>query len=74
MTKDLKQLTKQLVESAKKLQQEHREVVTAVAFDYEEQELIFRVFSSTMSQMKSKKDKNVAKDILKKTKWTEGKD
>ena len=40
-----------------------------VSFSYEEQELIRRVIKSVFSQMKRKRDRDVAKTILDRTEW-----
>jgi len=40
-----------------------------ITFDYEEQELIRRVFKSVLPQMKHDRDKETAKIILRKTEW-----
>lgn len=43
-----------------------------ITFSYEEQELIRRVIKSVFPQLKSGRDKSTAKDILEKTRWTDG--
>lgn len=46
--------------------------VGSVVFNYEEQELIRRVFKSIFPQLKSIGDKRTAKLILSKTEWING--
>jgi hypothetical protein len=46
--------------------------VGSVVFNYEEQELIRRVFKSVFPQLKGMNDKKTAKLILNKTEWIDG--
>lgn len=43
-----------------------------ITFNYEEQELVRRVFKSVFSQLKSSRDKETAKMIFIKTRWIDG--
>jgi len=47
-------------------------IVGNVTFNYEEQYLIRRVFKSVFIQIKNRRDKSTAKDILNKTGWIDG--
>lgn len=43
-----------------------------ITFNYEEQELIRRVFKSVFAQIKNSRDKETARMIINKTDWVEG--
>jgi phosphopantothenate synthetase len=62
---------KRLQSQAKALKQKSESLLADIAFNYMEQELIYRVFKSIFSQIKGKEDLNTAKSVLRKTEWTE---
>jgi hypothetical protein len=57
-----------LEETLKELRDRTAELVVP-GFSYYEQELIRRVIKAIIPQLKSKRDKSVANDILRKTEW-----
>jgi hypothetical protein len=64
---------RKLKSATNKLQDALSIPVGNITFDYEEQELIRRIFKSVFSQLKSGHDKKIAKTILRKTEWINGK-
>jgi len=72
--KDLKRVASEL----KSLANKSREITSKldtfignVTFEYSQQELIRRVFKSVLPQLKSRRDREIAKHILERTDWIE---
>ena len=61
-----------LSKDVKKVSKNFSGVIGNVSFNYEEQELMRRVFKSIFKQLKNKNDRKVAKTILEKTGWIDG--
>ena len=65
----MEKISKELDNLVKSVKKEFGSFVGNITFDFEEQELIRRVFKSIFSQIKSKRDKATARSILRKTEW-----
>lgn len=65
-------ISRELDRIANKARKLGNDFVGNVTFDYEEQELIRRVFKSVFHQIKNKRDKETARTILSKTEWIDG--
>lgn len=62
---------KNLIKDLNKLKN-NKGLIGNVNFNFEEQELIRRVFKSIFKQLESFRDVETAKEILKKTEWIDG--
>ncbi len=62
---------KNLIKDLNKLKN-NKGFIGNVNFNFEEQELIRRVFKSIFKQLESFRDVETAKEILKKTEWIDG--
>lgn len=67
--KGFDRISRELNEITKKAKNLKLDNLGNVTFDYEEQELIRRVFKSVFSQLKSARDKTTTKSVLRKTRW-----
>ena len=61
-----------LKKASRTLKEISKQLTSHETFDAEQQELIRRVFKSILPQIKSIKDRSLAKEILRRTEWIDG--